>query len=678
MTRRKLFDIMQQQNCPTINEKLHFLENYLLGYEDYNEQERTEIKHNFSRFKSELKSRWIAAYKKKETFLKNNGNWLEGTFEIPKIVNRPGRPTKPFGGLSDRSKRRKTESLRSSTDVEVLTHAAQLKLGTSGKRDAAQVLKELTTSPKRATKYKRAFAKTQQMGKERMQMAPLQALSLFVEAGLSRSQYEIIRNSQKKLYPCYSFLQRAKMDCYPDKETYHVTDTCAEINIQALLDLTVTRLLMYLDEVLHTLNEEERRTLIIICKWGCDGSQQAQYKQKFQNDSDSDTNIFQCSFVPLQLACGTNNKIIWQNPTPSSPRYCRPMRIRFVKESADIINEEINYIKTALNSVQPSEVTLENKTFFVKHTMMLTMVDGKVCNAATSTKSTMRCYICGLTSKDFNDLSQKSKVKPEALEFGLSILHARIRIFESLLHVAYRLPIKKWRLNTEAENIIVNQRKADIQQNFRTQLGLIVDVPKPGYGNTNDGNTSRRFFIDPSLAAEITGIDENLIYRFKVILETISSGHKIHLEKFTEYTRKTAELYVQLYSWYPMTPTMHKILIHGPNVIEQAILPIGQLSEEAAEARNKHFRLFRQNFARKFSRVSCNQDVLNRLLLSSDPILTGMRPTARKKTKSFLKDTVEMLLPAEPCEPHDTEESDDEEADTDPELSSDEESSSSS
>ncbi|KAJ4452203.1 hypothetical protein ANN_03721 [Periplaneta americana] len=93
-------------------------------------------------------------------------------------------------------------------------------------------------------------------------------------------------------------------------------------------------------------------------------------------------------------------------------------------------------------------------------------------------------------------------------------------------------------------------------------------------------------------------------------------------------------------------PTMHKILIHGPTVIENALLPIGQLSEEAAEARNKHFRSYRQNYARKFSRESCNLDIINRLLLSSDPLLTSMRPTPRKRTKPFLKETTEMLLPS--------------------------------
>ncbi|CAH1102915.1 unnamed protein product [Psylliodes chrysocephalus] len=47
-----------------------------------------------------------------------------------------------------------------------------------------------------------------------------------------------------------------------------------------------------------------------------------------------------------------------------------------------------------------------------------------------------------------------------------------------------------------------------------------------------------------------------------VILETISSGHRIDPEKYDKYALD-AHLYVQLYPWHPMTPTMHKILIHG-------------------------------------------------------------------------------------------------------------------
>lgn len=99
---------------------------------------------------------------------------------------------------------------------------------------------------------------------------------------------------------------------------------------------------------------------------------------------------------------------------------------------------------------------------------------------------------------------------------------------------------------------------------------------------------------------------------------------------------------------HPMSPTVYKILLHGPTIIAHALLPIGQLSEEAAEARNKHFRVYKERFSRKCSREACNMDIINRLLLSSDPLLTNVRPVPRKKSKPFLKETLDMLLPTDP------------------------------
>lgn len=121
----------------------------------------------------------------------------------------------------------------------------------------------------------------------------------------------------------------------------------------------------------------------------------------------------------------------------------------------------------------------------------------------------------------------KEGIRPDTLKFGLSILHARIRFLESLLHIAYKLSLKKWQVTLSEEKDIVKERKKSIQQQFKNEMGLIVDMPNSGFDNTNDGNTSRRFFMDPDLSARITGMDSRLIYRFKVILELISSRHKI-------------------------------------------------------------------------------------------------------------------------------------------------------
>lgn len=93
-----------------------------------------------------------------------------------------------------------------------------------------------------------------------------------------------------------------------------------------------------------------------------------------------------------------------------------------------------------------------------------------------------------------------------------------------------------------------------------------------------------------------------------------------------------------------MPSSVHKILFHGADIIQHAIVPIGQLSEEAQEARNKDFKIYRQFNSRKCSRKSTNEDVLNNLLLSSDPHLSTIKPTLLKKHKKImLPEALELL-----------------------------------
>ena len=89
------------------------------------------------------------------------------------------------------------------------------------------------------------------------------------------------------------------------------------------------------------------------------------------------------------------------------------------------------------------------------------------------------------------------------------------------------------------------------------------------------------------------------INRFHVILQVISSGYAVDVKKFRMYAVKAAKLFVALCPWYMMPTTVHKILIHGPHIIENAVLQIGQFSEEAQEARNKDVKKYRQNLSRK-------------------------------------------------------------------------------
>ena len=83
---------------------------------------------------------------------------------------------------------------------------------------------------------------------------------------------------------------------------------------------------------------------------------------------------------------------------------------------------------------------------------------------------------------------------------------------------------------------------------------------------------------------------------------------------------KTAELIIKDYDWYPMPPAVHKVLIHGSFIIQVAVLSIGQLSEEAQEARHKDCKSIRQYHTRNTSRYYTNEDLFHMLLASSGPV----------------------------------------------------------
>jgi hypothetical protein len=143
-------------------------------------------------------------------------------------------------------------------------------------------------------------------------------------------------------------------------------------------------------------------------------------------------------------------------------------------------------------------------------------------------------------------------------------------------------------------------------------MGLLVDNAKlGGSGTSNNGNTARRVFINYRESARITGVNEELI------LQSISSGFKLNTEEFDKCTKYTAKLFVQAYPWLYMPARFHKVLVHGADIISGVILPIGQLSEEAQESRNKNLESFRRSHSRRMSRSSTNEDVLKVLLVSS-------------------------------------------------------------
>ena len=407
--------------------------------------------------------------------------------------------------------------------------------------------------------------------------------------------------------------------------------------MQSLINHTAYRIVSLQEDVVRQVaGEREDVTVELVCKWGFDGATaQSSYKQLGTSSPTEDSQVLFTSLVPLQLTAGDD--IIWHNRTPSSSRFARPLKLEYCRETAQRSREEASYWKEQISQLEQHQIQLGGLKVNVTFRLLLTMIDGKVQAAITETSSTAVCTVCQAKPSQFNQLKQVRlmPVSQSALMLGLSTMHAWIRFFEFVVHLSYKAEegVKQWtRLNTEQKKVVDEKRKR-VQSMFWDRMGLHVDQPRPGgAGSSNDGNTARRAFRDEKTFAEITGVSEELIHRLHVILQVMASGHRIDPVQFGKYCDSTAELYIAEYPWYYMPFSVRKVLVHGAAVVDALPLPLGMLSEEAQEARNKDVRSYRLHHARKDSRLHNIADQFGYLLVTSDPKISSVNLSARCQT----------------------------------------------
>lgn len=450
-----------------------------------------------------------------------------------------------------------------------------------------------------------------------------------------------------------------------------MNDVCAELPLQELLNHTARRLLsLQQDIILHLSSDKSVNYLEVKLKvkWGFDGSSnQSQYNQRFVDPTSGDSHLFATTLVPLQITLVRSDSIVvWNNSTPQSSRWCRPLRLRFAKETKELILSEKKSVEQEIQQLKAFNVSIAGINVLVDYDLYLTMIDGKVLAVVTMTDSIHNCCICGATPKDFNSLSDISnRFKPNAntLHFGLSVLHLWIRSFEWMLHLSYRIFAKTWQMRGPKLRGELETRKADLQKRFLAEMSLRVDFPSSqGAGNTNNGPLARAAFGQPETLAKVLSIEEDLIKKISTILITLSCHLPIDEDKFSNFCLQTAKYYVSLYVWFPMPPSIHKLLIHSKDIMLANNLPVGMLAEDSAEHCNKLYRHNRQFHARKQSRQFNLTDVFNRAMDSSDPMVASFNQQKRlnsRNRKPIPSEVLELLkVPA--YESHVYDESDDE------------------
>lgn len=350
------------------------------------------------------------------------------------------------------------------------------------------------------------------------------------------------------IYPSYKRVREAKAECYPPRECVHITETKSEVELQGLLDLTVRRIIQLQSEVLLHIPKNMYNNIHLISKWGCDGSSgHSLYKQIFTDSQELDNDLFMTCLMPLQLYALSEKEgqktISWQNPRPISTRYCRAIKLEFIKESVEVIRTEKIKMDKQISELVASEVEIPGIPHVtVYYELCMTMIDGKTCNAVTNTNSAQKCNMCGAIPTDMNDIDKvmKRQIDRSVCEFGLSTLHAYIRFFEWLYHVSVKLNTMSWqkRKDTKAQ---IDAKQTYIKHRFHSEMGLPVGIIIQGR-DTHDGNMARRFFEISIKSADITGINEVLISRCAVILKTLSCGYAVNASVFKQYALDTARL----------------------------------------------------------------------------------------------------------------------------------------
>ncbi|CAL1671862.1 unnamed protein product [Lasius platythorax] len=342
------------------------------------------------------------------------------------------------------------------------------------------------------------------------------------------------------IWPPYNDVRDAKAQYRPPKEVVMISETVAEVSLQSLLNHTVQRIVNLQEEVIHQSMSSTDLTevdVVLTCSWGFDGSTgHSAYKQRYQNEQAeavNDESLFVTTLIPLRFSSSTGI-IFWNNRTTQSARFCRPLKLEYVKECSDVIMRQKQLIEDQINQLKIFEINLNDYRIRVLFSLLLTLIDGKVLNIITGTKSMQTCPICHATPNKFNDLSNRLKglflPNPNSLQYGISPLHAWIRLLECCLHIAYRINIKKWQMRSKSDKAEFARRKQEVQVILWEKLDLRVDKPKVGgSGTTNDGNTARRAFEHPDSFADYLGLNRQLVRNFKTILIALPANSRLIL-----------------------------------------------------------------------------------------------------------------------------------------------------
>ena len=158
-----------------------------------------------------------------------------------------------------------------------------------------------------------------------------------------------------------------------------------------------------------------------------------------------------------------------------------------------------------------------------------------------------------------------------------------------------------------------------VRAELRSVDKLIVLKSKKGRGN--QGNVSRAFFKEANHAAvaKVLRISKSIVENVATLIYAINSKRRFDEDAYCRVAKDVYDEYVRLAPRFWMSPGLHILLIHVPQMQRLLDYPISMTSEESTESINKVIRKALRDHVRATSSEMVNRTLMKYLYVCSDP-----------------------------------------------------------
>ena len=562
----------------------------------------------------------------------------------------PGPKPKPFEELTPRSKRKRARKHKMTLQVEDEAVIAIAKALSSDKDDlwVLNQMKKIGSSAMRdqLTRTKKTLEQTK--------MSSLECLALCSQLGISFRGVQMLANKSrahgqggKSIFPNRTERSAAREESIPHSGVCCRDGSRAYVNVGDLIKHTVSRLPPFWA---RRDGSGPPRSYTVTFKGCIDGSGDHTIWMHFiatcEFPADLDMIQLLCSSVMHLSVVDDLGNVVWENDRPGGSLYLRPVDIRHFPESAERVKE----LFMMLHEMDGEVLTIGADKVTAK--IIVSGIDGKVRNYLLDNKTSTSCAICRRTSAKLGAGSYEEHIEAETpadfLMHGISPLHTRLRVMETIINIGCRRQLggkwlvygaKKKKANRDALKVLRKKIKAKLKL-----LDPKLNIDRQQHGRvSNVGNVARAFFRGKNLPgiADILALPLLFLRNIAKMVFAINCHKMMDVEEYMEVAKETWGKYQEMFPTYHMSPSLHMLLVHVPQLQRVLDIPVSHLTEECIEAAHKVFRrVLRRNCCTATS-ITALKTLMRHILIATDPQVASrysLRPVVHGDVPGFCKD----------------------------------------